>query len=833
MSMSSALLVRPAQLLFASCVALFTLLIIDGYVLNLLGFPANATVIFGMLVIEGIAIAIWVTRQPLILQHDSLETAGFMLVLSGTWLYFVYPSLPTLLPPSYAGDAANHIAYVNSIYYTERIFGSYPGGPALIVATLAHWLDWLPVRLAHPMASLWMGLTAGGLYSLACDILPNRRIHKATALFAVLAVYVPSLYFAGMLVGPQYFMTQVAAQLFILGFVLFLVQYFETSHPVWPLGMILCLIGITVSFPLWIVLPLSIFGSCIVVQWHTGAVRFKDALFTSALVVGIPALFWLAIMLTNRSYVPSLSMLYDPGAVISPSVDSLGGLFLVFPALGLLLVRRHGPRSFILVSFLVFALLQTLTMIAAGRILGWAQYWVIKSFYVWIYPLGLLAALPVASVFERLQKYWPRAIHAFPVFILSIFGMGVLIPTLLPPPGFAPLSESELQVALWARQHLNTLHVNYIGASSLTANWLVNLWDEHLPSDLFISFAALGPKTYEAWRDDPDWGEYLFVSGRQHLPVEGTMETIYRWGDSAIIRKPPVASKTGHRDPLGHFGDTLALVDCRLPGQTYHGGDTISLTTKIETVHLPHRQVVWRLQLRDLGNNLIVEQRIAPFDNKFPLQRWPDGITLSQPLTLTVPANSRPGLYTLQLGLYEVGNGEPQSFTAADGTQDDVIRLGQVKIAQPPVTTHELGAITRTDQRIGDFFRLLGYRIPTGSPLRPGDKIKLYLYWQSVVPVTEDFTVFVHLLDSKGALLAQQDSAPRGGTFPTSIWEPGEIIVDPFILTIPPDAPPGNYVFEIGMYHWPDGKRLSMTGLDNATKNDHLVLSKGVSIQSR
>jgi hypothetical protein len=104
------------------------------------------------------------------------------------------------------------------------------------------------------------------------------------------------------------------------------------------------------------------------------------------------------------------------------------------------------------------------------------------------------------------------------------------------------------------------------------------------------------------------------------------------------------------------------------------------------------------------------------------------------------------------------------------------------------------------------------------------------LYWQSKSRAPDDYTVFVHLVDVSGALRAQQDSAPRGGTYPTSIWEPSEIIVDSYTLPIPRDAAGADYRIEVGMYTWPDLQRLTTSDAESRPLGDHVELP--ISIQA-
>lgn len=86
------------------------------------------------------------------------------------------------------------------------------------------------------------------------------------------------------------------------------------------------------------------------------------------------------------------------------------------------------------------------------------------------------------------------------------------------------------------------------------------------------------------------------------------------------------------------------------------------------------------------------------------------------------------------------------------------------------------------------------------EPQRSGDPVRLVIYWQAENPVSRSYTVFVHLLDSAGNLVAQQDNLPVLGLAPTDTWRPGAVIRDPYRLDLPPDTPPGAYSLHIGLY---------------------------------
>jgi hypothetical protein len=95
--------------------------------------------------------------------------------------------------------------------------------------------------------------------------------------------------------------------------------------------------------------------------------------------------------------------------------------------------------------------------------------------------------------------------------------------------------------------------------------------------------------------------------------------------------------------------------------------------------------------------------------------------------------------------------------------------------------------------------------------------LDLVFYWRALKPVTEPYTVFIHLVSGQGELQAQHDSPPCGGTFRTDQWSPDEIIVDRYTLSLPNTLPAGSYRLNAGLYHSYELQRLDVvTGLKSA-----------------
>lgn len=108
--------------------------------------------------------------------------------------------------------------------------------------------------------------------------------------------------------------------------------------------------------------------------------------------------------------------------------------------------------------------------------------------------------------------------------------------------------------------------------------------------------------------------------------------------------------------------------------------------------------------------------------------------------------------------------------------------------------------------------------------VRPGDTLDVALTWQALDTLTEDYTVFVHVLDAADRIVGQVDSWPVQGTYPTSRWRPGTPISDGYSIAVAADAAPGRYRLEIGWYLLSTMRRLTVLGPDGMARDDRVLL---------
>jgi hypothetical protein len=124
--------------------------------------------------------------------------------------------------------------------------------------------------------------------------------------------------------------------------------------------------------------------------------------------------------------------------------------------------------------------------------------------------------------------------------------------------------------------------------------------------------------------------------------------------------------------------------------------------------------------------------------------------------------------------------------------------------------------------------QLAGYDLDQAT-YRPGEHITLTAYWRANGTLAKDYSVFVHLLGpgdaaTSGPPWAQDDSEPCRRGYPTSAWAAHEIVIDPYALAIPQDAPAGEYRIAIGLYEWQTMTRLPVLDEAGNVAGDYTIL---------
>jgi hypothetical protein len=227
------------------------------------------------------------------------------------------------------------------------------------------------------------------------------------------------------------------------------------------------------------------------------------------------------------------------------------------------------------------------------------------------------------------------------------------------------------------------------------------------------------------------------------------------------------------------------------------------------------------IQLADPTGRVVARALQAPTGGVWPATDWQAGDVVVDRQTVLVPAGAPAGTLELSVGLADAA-GQLLAVPGQSGGEVSVATLAvkaRPRSAAPTAIAHlQTAAFTAP-------LALVGYDLaPAG--VRPGDTLRLTLYWRADRPLNQSWTVFTHLLDQDEKIQAQQDGLPAAGQRPTTTWAPGEVIADAHELVVDPNARPGVDRVEIGLYDATSGQRLKL-----ANGADRVLLDLPIPVQ--
>ncbi len=151
-----------------------------------------------------------------------------------------------------------------------------------------------------------------------------------------------------------------------------------------------------------------------------------------------------------------------------------------------------------------------------------------------------------------------------------------------------------------------------------------------------------------------------------------------------------------------------------------------------------------------------------------------------QRIGIFIPIGTPPGAYTVRLQIYRARDGKPLR---------DADVLGNVRVVAP--TMPNITAIpNRIEINFENGMRLLGY---TTSVAKPGVPTPLTFFWQATRNLAKEYAVITQIQDWRGNIFATTQAAPALGIYPTTRWQPNDIVRDPQTITLRGNTPDGEY----------------------------------------
>jgi len=266
------------------------------------------------------------------------------------------------------------------------------------------------------------------------------------------------------------------------------------------------------------------------------------------------------------------------------------------------------------------------------------------------------------------------------------------------------------------------------------------------------------------------------------------------------------------------LGDQILFLGYDLEDERFQSEGKLAVTLYWQALRAMGEDYTVYLKLVNAVYHIWGRQEGRPFHDGMPTNAWQAGQKVKDRRELEVLPGTPPGLYHIEIILHD-----PYKDQVLEPRDGGGLLLGPIEMPRrKPPNLASLDIEHPQEAILGDKVRLLGYNMDSG--FRPGDGIRLTLFWQCIEEMDQDYTVFIHLIDEQQDIWGQKDNPPVDGFYPTSRWEAGEIVRDQYDILISPEAPPGEYQIEVGMYLVETGERLEVVGKNTISHEDKVLL---------
>jgi len=263
------------------------------------------------------------------------------------------------------------------------------------------------------------------------------------------------------------------------------------------------------------------------------------------------------------------------------------------------------------------------------------------------------------------------------------------------------------------------------------------------------------------------------------------------------------------------FGERLKLIGADVAASTVQPGGQAEVTLYWQATQPMDQDFSTFVHLLDQNDIVVAQRDMYPGQGAWPTSQMKVGDIIASRYVLNIAATEyAPDRLMWEVGVYDYFDPQQQRLPASTG--GDNVRFGSLGLevqsgdVPNPITVN-----------LGNQLDLIGYAVDTRSAA-PNESIHLTLYWRARSKMTIDYTVFTHVLQPPETIWAQQDKALP----PTSSWTIGQVVSDKYELKIKPDAPPGVYEIEVGVYEPQKFDRLRVMTDDGRITENFVLLSK-------
>jgi len=314
-------------------------------------------------------------------------------------------------------------------------------------------------------------------------------------------------------------------------------------------------------------------------------------------------------------------------------------------------------------------------------------------------------------------------------------------------------------------------------------------------SQRWLILAALSAvSVFAAWQGAPNpWGPAL-----PPLRLETSASSL-AW--PAPLAPQQVAS-IPHRLDVSFPGTPARLIGYALTDNTVRPGDPLTVTLYWQALAPRVDRSSIFLHLVNSIGALSAQHDRSPSLGSIPTSHWKAGDVYADMHRLD-PAETAyaPDDAVVQVGLYYPNGARRSAYGVSGQPLGDAVTLASIRLSP---RLDEWPNSVRVN--FGDKVALLGYDV-NARVFRPGETIRVTLYWQTLGQLAQDYNVFTHLADASGNVVAANDGLPYTQPRRTTRWTPGQAMHEVRSLELPVSVPAGLYGIELGVFDETEGRQ--------------------------
>ncbi len=273
--------------------------------------------------------------------------------------------------------------------------------------------------------------------------------------------------------------------------------------------------------------------------------------------------------------------------------------------------------------------------------------------------------------------------------------------------------------------------------------------------------------------------------------------------------KPPILSESDLKtsNPVGGiWGNKIELLRYELNPTAVKAGQAIRVTLYWRCLEEMEENYTVAVHILGPDYKAYGKRHLYPGNGNYATSLWKEGEIIKDEYRLVIsPRFPAPAFAQIKVALYLYPSERYLPLLDAQGKpKEDYLVFGRFKVATRKALEPQIEKPVYFE--FGGIAALVGYDME--GPKVAGEPLKVRLYWRSLAETDKDYTVFIHLRDEEDNLWGQSDSQPRGGYYPTSLWEKGEVTEDEHYISLPEGIPPGDYRLILGLYFLDTMERL-------------------------